>query len=188
MGYACPVCDDPQQDTTHLANHLAFQALTHGDDHESWLDEHAPGWAEGGPTELAPRLAGLASEAEYEVVFEDTTDTSDTDRDGEVYDPDRQGEPTFGHGDDHDHDRGHGHTHRTGGVGVETAELDPEAREVVENARELTREMVADDDPDTGDENDDTADENDNHDTADENDDPDTADENDNHDTADGRE
>ena len=40
MGYACPVCEIPHQDATHLANHLAFTAMTHGDDHEAWLDDH----------------------------------------------------------------------------------------------------------------------------------------------------
>jgi hypothetical protein len=179
MGYACPVCGDPQQDARHLADHLAFQALTHGDDHESWLDDHAPGWAEGGPAELAPRLEGLADEAEYEVVFEDTTDTTDA-GDDEVYDPDRQGEPTPQRGDRHDHARSHGHDHDHGHDhtrhrdGVEPAGLDPEARAVVENARELTREMLADGDDDSSDATDGTA--------------GDTGDRTDDHETADGRE
>lgn len=133
MGYACPVCDEPQQDAEHLANHLAFQALTHGDDHASWLDEHAPDWVEGGPSDLAPRLEGLAVEAEYEVVFEDTTEDSD---DRERYDPDLQGE-AGGHG------HGHGHT-QAGGDGIDVSDLDPEAREIVDEAQALTREMLDD--------------------------------------------
>ena len=39
MGYACPVCDHPQADARHLANHLAFTALARGGDHEAWLDD-----------------------------------------------------------------------------------------------------------------------------------------------------
>ena len=136
MGYACPVCDDPQQDTEHLANHLAFQALTHGDDHEAWLDEHAPGWAEGGPADLAPRLAGLAEEAEYEAVFENTTEESS---DGELYDPGGAGA--------HGHDHGHGHGH-TAGDGIDVSNLDPDTREIVDEAQELTREMLDDTDSD----------------------------------------
>jgi hypothetical protein len=154
MGYACPVCDDPQQDAEHLANHLAFQALTHGDDHESWLDDHAPGWAEGGPADLAPRLAELAEAAEYEVVFADTTGERG---DGERYDPDLQGVEGLP-GQDHRHggvggyDHGHDHRH-AGGDGIDVSNLDPEARDVVEEARSLTREMLeegADDAADEG--------------------------------------
>ena len=160
MGYACPVCDDPQQDAEHLANHLAFQALTHGDDHESWLDEHAPDWATGGPADLAPRLEDLAEEAEYEVVFEDTTEET-SERERELFDPDRQGEEhgqvhggmgdhghTHNHGQGHDH--GHGHASgQTGGNGIDLSTLDPEAREIVDEARALTQEMLDDerDDP-----------------------------------------
>jgi hypothetical protein len=160
MGYACPVCDDPQQDAEHLANHLAFQALTHGDDHESWLDDHAPGWVEAGPAELGPRLAELADEADYEAVFDDTTGGRDA---GDLYDPDLQGTaapgtgPTagsgqgHGHGHGHDHEHGHEHEHEHGhghadagrGGSVDAADLDPETRAVVEEARELTREMLS---------------------------------------------
>jgi hypothetical protein len=157
MGYACPVCDDPQQDAEHLANHLAFQALTHGDDHESWLDEHAPGWAEGGPTDLAPRLAELAEEAEYEVVFADTTGERG---DGERYDPDLQGvEGVPGQNQRHGGVGEHDHDHRhTGGDGIDVSNLDPEARDVVEEARSLTREML-EEDADEGEGADDAADE-----------------------------
>ena len=73
MGYACPVCETPQADARHLANHLAFTALLGDADHESWLDEHAPGWEQAGETELAERVEGDASEVEYPQVFEDTT-------------------------------------------------------------------------------------------------------------------
>lgn len=150
MGYACPVCDEPQRDAEHLANHLAFQAMTHGGDHETWLDAHAPDWASGGPAALAPRVAAFAPDADYEVVFEDTAGDA---RDGTSFDPDLQGEPTsgdrtHGHGYEHGHDPGHGHEHGDGrphtDAAVQPSDLDPETRGIVENARTLTREMLAD--------------------------------------------
>ena len=57
MGYACPVCSVPHADAEHLANHLAFTAMLHGDDHEAWLDEHVPGWGSSNPAELGPTIA-----------------------------------------------------------------------------------------------------------------------------------
>ncbi len=62
MGYACPVCAAPQADAEHLANHLAFSALLHGDDHERWLDEHVSDWSARGPEALAPTVASEADE------------------------------------------------------------------------------------------------------------------------------
>ena len=77
MGFACPVCEIPQQDATHLANHLAFTAMVHGDEHEAWLDEHVDDWSAHGEAELAPKVAELAAEADYEQVFEDTAHAHD---------------------------------------------------------------------------------------------------------------
>jgi len=57
MAYRCPVCDNPETDAEHLANHLAFTAVIRGDDHEGWLDEHVPGWGEENPETLAPKVA-----------------------------------------------------------------------------------------------------------------------------------
>jgi hypothetical protein len=73
MGYACPVCDRPQHDAEHLAHHLAVTALTHGGDHEDWLDEHAPGWGEESPETLGDRVTPHAETVAHETVFEDTT-------------------------------------------------------------------------------------------------------------------
>ena len=73
MGYVCPVCDHPQHDAEHLANHLAMTALTHGDDHEDWLDAEVPGWSAESPATLGDRVAPLAEEVAHETVFEDTT-------------------------------------------------------------------------------------------------------------------
>jgi hypothetical protein len=141
MGYVCPVCEDPQADGEHLANHLAFTAMLGDDDHEAWLDDHAPEWEELGPPALAERVTDHAAETDYPQVFEDTTDDG---RDGH----------------DHSHDQGHGHEsgggHQQGASGgldgapggVADAEdllagedVDPEG--VLAEARELTRERRA---------------------------------------------
>jgi hypothetical protein len=57
MAYRCPVCDNPETDAEHLANHLAFTAVIREDGHEDWLDEHVPGWGEENPETLAPKVA-----------------------------------------------------------------------------------------------------------------------------------
>jgi len=72
MGYACPVCSDPQADRGHLANHLAFTAMLGDDDHEAWLEEHAPGWETMGEAELADHLVELVEETSFPQLFEDT--------------------------------------------------------------------------------------------------------------------
>ncbi|MEF8819765.1 MAG: DUF5810 domain-containing protein [Haloferacaceae archaeon] len=77
MGYACPVCDRPQHDAEHLANHLAMTALTHGDAHEDWLDETVPGWSEESPETLGDRVVPHAETVPHETVFEDTTEGHD---------------------------------------------------------------------------------------------------------------
>ena len=127
MGVACPVCEIPHQDATHLANHLAFTALTHGDDHEAWLDDAVPGWVDRGEEDLAAAVAELAPAADYDRVFEDTVG------------------PRSG---GHDHDRGAGRDAAPAGVDPETAaatggrELDEAARATLEEARALTAEML----------------------------------------------
>jgi hypothetical protein len=72
MGYACPVCETPQRDAEHLANHLAFTAMLRGDAHERWLDETVPGWEADGAAELAPVVADHAEETTYDEVFEES--------------------------------------------------------------------------------------------------------------------
>jgi hypothetical protein len=120
MGYDCPVCATPQADARHLANHLAFTALVHGDDHEAWLDEHCPGWEEQGEADLAERAAPLAEQAEYPQVFEDTTG---------------------GDGDhDHEHDSPADRGRSPGRGSVPGTDAEVEA--ALEAARELTRERL----------------------------------------------
>ncbi|KAB1198059.1 MULTISPECIES: DUF5810 domain-containing protein [Haloferax] len=125
MGYACPVCDAPQRDETHLANHMALQAIVHSDAHETWLDEHAPDWDTMNADGLGPILAELAVEREFDEVFEDTVDR------------------THGHGHDHDHEQ-----HQFGGQSGSQS-LSGDAARVFEEARDLTREMYESEEGDT---------------------------------------
>jgi hypothetical protein len=139
MGLACPVCEIPHQDATHLANHLAFTAMTHGDDHEAWLDDHVPEWSEYGEADLADEVTDLAPEAEYDQVFEDTV---------------RERGGVGGHQHDHAHDAARDGT--PAGVDPEAAvptgggELDEAARAVLDEARALTAEMFDGDDGTAG--------------------------------------
>jgi len=140
MGYACPVCEDPQADAGHLANHLAFTALLGDDDHETWLDDHVPGWGEMGEAELADVVVEDVPETEFPQVFEDTvggldesTPDSLEERSGMLFEDE-------GFGDDHaDHDHGPAGPARAGGL---SADMDPETEAIVEEAQEMTREML----------------------------------------------
>ncbi|HET7323382.1 MAG TPA: DUF5810 domain-containing protein [Halococcus sp.] len=127
MGYACPVCETPQADARHLANHLAFTALLGNEKHESWLDEHTPEWEHEGEDELAERVVEYAEEVEFPQVFEDTTghDHRDEPRSGELFEEEQTHRPS---------------TH--------TPDLDPETAEAIEEAREMTRQAQSDSDTD----------------------------------------
>lgn len=122
MGYACPVCEAEQADAVHLANHLAVTASLGRTDHLEWLTEYAPDWADRGPEELGEVVAEHAPEIEG---------------------------PEF---DDHGHARdrpdsleeGLARQSRQPGRGSLTAE----AESVLEEARELTRQMHEDEEPD----------------------------------------
>jgi hypothetical protein len=148
MGYACPVCGDPQADAGHLANHLAITAIARGGDHESWLDEEVPDWEERGEDALADAVVPAAAETDYPQVFEDTT-----------------GEAT-----DRAHDHGEGATGRGpadaaedlpvdvadpsgSGAGAGT-DLDAATREALERARELQAEGAPSEDETAGTETD----------------------------------
>ena len=148
MGYRCPVCEDPQADDAHLANHLAFTALIRGGDHEDWLDEHVPDWGGMGEERLANTVRDHAESVDYPAVFEDTTGQE------------------LGREHDHTGDQGHAQGGPAGwGENSEDrpemvdppfgGEMDEETRAAIERARELTRERranAASDEPDDGDE------------------------------------
>jgi hypothetical protein len=145
MGYACPVCSDPQADGGHLANHLAFTAMLGDDAHDAWLDEHAPGWGEMGEAELADVVVGDVEATEFPQVFEDTAG-------GMAEEGDPPAERSGALFDGQPHGGGDGHSvedaPETGsGVagGPDNAEpLDEEAAAILEAAREMTRQMLGD--------------------------------------------
>jgi hypothetical protein len=135
MGYVCPVCEDPQADGHHLANHLAFTAMLGDDAHEAWLDDHAPEWADADPAALADDSQGSHS------------------ADGRDH--------GHRHGDTRDHDHGGsaslaGDDVPTGGVADVTDTLasddDRSVEAVLAEARSLTRTRRAGEaEPTTGD-------------------------------------
>jgi len=131
MGYACPVCTDPQADATHLANHLAFTALARGGDHEEWLDEHVPEWESMNEETLGDQIVDLADDTDYPQVFEDTTDQG-------------VGDHQHDHADGHDHQHGRGTQDISDAMlsEAESALADEDVGtpdEVMAEARELTR-------------------------------------------------
>jgi len=131
MGYACPVCGDPQADGEHLANHLAFTALRGDADHEQWLDDHAPDWDQGDAESLAPVVTEHAETVEFPQVFENTTEHDhehDDERSGALFDDD----PDLPGGSREAVDR------------ERQQELDAQAERVLEDAREMTRQMLDD--------------------------------------------
>ena len=131
MGYACPVCETPQSDGEHLANHLAFTAMLGDDDHEAWLDEHAPGWEEQGPDELAPAVTDDVAETEFPQVFEDTRPPDhDHAADDAVFEDELQ--------------RAGGYGRTAGAQGGQP--MDEDAQRIVEEARQMTEEMLSEDD------------------------------------------
>ncbi|WP_396611556.1 DUF5810 domain-containing protein [Haloferax sp. S1W] len=146
MGYACPVCDAPQRDETHLANHLALQAIVHGDDHETWLDEHEPSWSSMNPDTLGPIVAENAEEREFDEVFEDTVDR-------------QPAESPFDEGHDHTHSHDHGRQQLGGSSGE--ANLSGDAARIFEEAKAMTEEMYDDEDGDDEDGDDEATESND---------------------------
>ena len=150
MGYACPVCETPQRDGEHLAHHLAFTAMLHGGEHETWLDEHVSDWTDRGPAGLAADVTPHAADAEYHEVFDDTANRGRPDVD--------VGGQASGRGGGHHHKHAHDHAHggspeyghdtgavdATGGAMDESTATDPETAAALREARELTRRMRGD--------------------------------------------
>jgi hypothetical protein len=119
MGYACPVCEVPQHDAEHLANHLAMTALTHGDAHEDWLDDHIADWSAESPETLGDRVAPHAEEAPHETVFENTAH-------------------------DHDHNQDHDHASVDMPAGAAPAPDTEAAQAAIEEARRMRAERADD--------------------------------------------
>ena len=134
MGYACPVCSDPQADAGHLANHLAFTAILGDDDHEAWLDEHAPEWNEMGEDKLAAAVSEHVEETDFPQLFDDTVggldsapERQDSERSGVLFEED-----------------GYGHDHGRQGPIDTSGPTDAETERVLEEAREMTQRMLED--------------------------------------------
>lgn len=150
MGYVCPVCGDPQADAGHLANHLAFTAILGDDDHEAWLEANAPGWETMGEADLADEIRDDVEETEFPQVFENTV--GETEREDDPLE-ERSGmlfeEDDHAHGSGHEHgDRPHQHDPRSEPASrgeLADAPLDEEAKAILEEAREMTREMLDED-------------------------------------------
>lgn len=136
MGYACPVCEVEQPDGEHLAHHLAFTAMLHGGEHEAWLDEHAAGWGDCGPAELADVVTERAPEADVRGVTEaegDDLGTVGSSSPRRAATPERDRRPAAG-----------------GGARNGEDALDGEAAAVLQEARALTRTMLDESDAEGG--------------------------------------
>lgn len=161
MGYACPVCGTPQQDAEHLANHLAITGMVRDEEHRDWLDEHAEGWRERSPAELGDVVAAEVESVDYDRAAVERADLpADADRvmddgDGRARDHDHTDGPGHAHGHDHTDGAGHDHDHAhrgpAAGVDPEAARerasadnLDEDVEEILEEARELTRQQFED--------------------------------------------
>ncbi|GAB3698652.1 hypothetical protein GCM10028858_11990 [Halorubrum pallidum] len=121
--------------------------MLHGDDHAEWLDDHVADWADRDPDGLAAEVTEHAEAAEYHEVFEDTVDRGRPDVDVGAHAGRARG--------DHAHD-GRGHAHGSAaspGVVDESGATDPETAEALEEAKEMTREMLSDGSADDDDAN-----------------------------------
>jgi len=129
MGYSCPVCETPQHDSEHLANHLAMTAMLHEDDHEAWLDDHVEEWSELTPPELGKRVVDAAEEVDYDEAAVEAADIPEEPR----------GEPSA---HDHGSPAGSAVPDQEHTVQSVTDDLDMETEAILEEAREMTRERM----------------------------------------------
>jgi hypothetical protein len=130
MGYECPVCGIPQADSGHLANHMAFTALIHSDEHEEWLDENVPDWSDLSETELADAVVTYTEETDFPQVFEDTTQSEhqhDHERSGQLFDESSATRGTDG---------------RQQQIGNQPAALDEEAQSILKEAQRMTEDRL----------------------------------------------
>lgn len=162
MGYRCPVCNSPQVDATHLANHVAFTALVRGGDHEAWLAETVTDWADMGEDALASELTNHVQRVDLDI---------EPDRDGQR--ASTIGEPATDasqatdrssteHGTVDHYDSTHNRPQSDPGDGDASTEFpgvhspaehdDEVVESVLDRARELTRQRGANADSDLDDE------------------------------------
>jgi len=142
MAYRCPVCDNPETDAEHLANHLAFTAVIRGDGHEDWLDEHVPGWGEENPETLAPKISEAVPEVEV-------PEFDDDGHDG--HDHGARLEDELAKQGSHRGPGAAGSSDAAGAPAGGRGDLSEEAAGVMQEARELTEAMYGlDDDGEAG--------------------------------------
>ena len=119
MSYLCPVCESPFGGSEPLADHLAVSAILHGGNHEAWLDETVADWDDLSRAQLGDRVVDHA----------DTTD------DHEHIGEHSHGEPEPASG------LPNGIDSRASAHNTADSTLDADAQAIIEEARELTREM-----------------------------------------------
>lgn len=155
MGYLCPVCETPQQDSEHLANHVAITAMVRDEAHAAWLDAHVDGWRDASPNELAGELVDHVDPVDYdEAAVEHADFPGSATSEGGGHDGEDGLE--HGHGDGHGHD-GSGPSHgrdpdrpsadaHPGSPAdvdgdVDSEQFDDEVEEIIEEALEMTRQQ-----------------------------------------------
>lgn len=131
MSYLCPVCAAPFGGGKPLADHLAVTAILHGGDHETWLNDTVADWASLSRADLGERVV-------------DHAETAD--------DHDHIGEHSHS-----DHEHSHSDPEPASGLpnGIDAAgsrreaggntAVDADAQAIIDEARELTREMQGED-------------------------------------------
>src|SRR6056297_2195646 len=155
MGYLCPVCEEPFGDATGCANHLAVTAILHGGPHERWLADAVD------DREGVDERATADETADWESVPRAELADLVADRAEETTDHDHPGDHTHPVDGDHIHpvdggqsvSDGHpvdgGRRESTQGQpaitesSAETTQLDTDARAILSEARDLTRQMQA---------------------------------------------
>jgi len=123
MSYLCPVCAAPFGGGEPLADHLAVSAILHGGNHEAWLDDTVADWD------------GLSRAALGERVVDHAETTDDHEHVGDHSHSDPEPASGLPNGID-------------GGASAYNAAdstLDADAQAIIEEARDLTREMQGDD-------------------------------------------
>lgn len=131
MSYLCPVCAAPFGGGKPLADHLAVTAILHGGDHETWLNDTVADWASLSRADLGERVVDHAETADD---HEHIGEHSHSDHEHSHSDP----EPASGLPNGID---AAGSRREAGG----NTALDADAQAIIDEARELTREMQGED-------------------------------------------
>ncbi len=131
MSYLCPVCAAPFGGGKPLADHLAVTAILHGGDHETWLNDTVADWASLSRADLGERVVDHAETADD---HEHIGEHSHSDHEHSHSDP----EPASGLPNGID---AAGSRREAGG----NTAVDADAQAIIDEARELTREMQGED-------------------------------------------